>query len=77
MLMAATESTPTIIEVLVDPPENIEPLVDAGIAKIRAREAIRTPVLNPSLLDPYTSIKFPTAKSELLVPALTGSETAT
>ena len=52
MLIAATESTPTMIELVVDPPENIELLPLDGIARILAREAIRTPVLSPSLLEP-------------------------
>lgn len=77
MFIAAMESTATMIEVPDDSPENIEPFVEEGMAKILAREAIKTPVSNPSLLVPYTSIKSPTFKSELLVLALTGSETAT
>lgn len=77
MRIAAMESTATMIEVPMDSPENIEPCVEEGIAKILAREAIKTPVSNPSLPVPYTSITSPTFKSELLVLALTGSETAT
>ena len=50
--MAATELTPTMIELFVDPPENIELLALVGIARILAREAISTPVLKPSLLEP-------------------------
>ena len=52
MLIAATESTPTMIELVVDPLVNIELLPLDGIARILAREAISTPVLNPSLLEP-------------------------
>lgn len=52
MLIAAVESTPTMIELPGDPAENIEPLTDEGMAKILAREAIKTPLLNPSLLAP-------------------------
>jgi len=77
ILIAATESTPTIIDPLFDPPENIELLAEAGIAKILACEAIKIPVFNPSLVEPYTSMKFPTFKSELSVLELIGSETAT
>ena len=50
--MAATELTPTIIELVVAPPENIELLALEGIARILAREAISTPVFKPSLLEP-------------------------
>jgi hypothetical protein len=52
ILIAATESTPTMIELDVEPPENIVLLAFVGRARILARDAIRTPVLKPSLLLP-------------------------
>ena len=52
MLIAATESTPTMIDVPAVPPENIELLTAEGMANIFALEAIKIPALNPSLLAP-------------------------
>jgi hypothetical protein len=52
IFFAAMESVATIIELTVDPLENIEPPDDFGIAKILAREATNTPVLKSSLVDP-------------------------